>query len=131
MPRYLIREQDVPGYSPANHHGTVNRRLVSAANVGARHMELVLGTLEQGGGALPHAHPGMEQACYLLAGTAEVEIDTPDGKERFAMQPGDTCFFPEDWMHIFRVTSAEPVRLLVFYSPPYGENPERVRRPAA
>ena len=97
---------------------------------GARHMELVLGTLEQGGGALPHAHPGMEQACYLLAGTAEVEIDTPDGKERFAMQPGDTCFFPEDCMHIFRVTSAEPVRLLVFYSPPYGENPERVRRPA-
>ena len=131
MPRYLIREQDVPGYSPANHPGTVNRRLVSAANVGARHMELVLGTLEQGGGALPHAHPGMEQACYLLAGTAEVEIDTPDGKERFAMQPGDTCFFPEDCMHIFRVTSAEPVRLLVFYSPPYGENPERVRRPAA
>ncbi|BDE71851.1 hypothetical protein HQS1_29750 [Delftia lacustris] len=121
----------MPGYSPANHHGTVNRRLVSAANVGARHMELVLGTLEQGGGALPHAHPGMEQACYLLAGTAEVEIDTPDGKERFAMQPGDTCFFPEDCMHIFRVTSAEPVRLLVFYSPPYGENPERVRRPAA
>ena len=73
----------------------------------------------------------MEQACYLLAGTAEVEIDTPDGKERFAMQPGDTCFFPEDCMHIFRVTSAEPVRLLVFYSPPYGESPERVRRPAA
>ena len=28
MPRYLIREQDVQGYSPANHHGTVNRRLV-------------------------------------------------------------------------------------------------------
>ena len=31
MPRYLIREQDVQGYSPANHHGTVNRRLVSQA----------------------------------------------------------------------------------------------------
>lgn len=125
MPRFLIREQDAPAYSPANHHGTSNQRLVCQDNVGAKHMELVLGTLQKGGGALPHAHPGMEQACYLLAGTAEVEVEG----ETFAMQPGDTCFFPEDSMHIFRVTSDEPVRLLVFYSPPYAENPQRVRRP--
>lgn len=126
MSRYLIREQDIPGYSPANHHGTVNQRLVSHANVGAKYMEVVLGTLEKGGGALPHAHPGMEQACYLLAGTAEVEVDG----ECFAMTPGDACFFPEDVMHIFRVTSDIPVRLLVIYSPPYAENPARVRRSA-
>ena len=125
MSRYLVREKDVQGYSPANHHGTVNKRWVSQANVGAQHMEVVLGTLEKGGGALPHAHPGMEQACYLLEGTAEVEIDG----ETFAMLPGDTCFFPQDVMHIFRVTSDTPVRLLVIYSPPYAENPARVRRP--
>lgn len=124
MPRYLIREKDVEGYSPANHHGTVNRRLVSQANVGAQHMEVLLGTLDKGGGALPHAHPGMEQACYLLEGSAEVEVED----ERFAMQPGDTCFFPADSMHVFRVTSDTPVRLLVIYSPPYGENPALVRR---
>jgi len=51
-------------------------------------MEVVLGTLAKGGGALPHAHPGMEQACYLLEGTAEVELEG----ETFAMLPGDTCF---------------------------------------
>lgn len=45
------------------------------------------------------------------------------------MQAGDTCFFPEDCMHVFRVTSDTPVRLLVIYSPPYAENPARVRRP--
>lgn len=90
MSRYLVREKDVEGYSPANHHGTVNKRLVSQANVGAKHMEVVLGTLAKGGGALPHAHPGMEQACYLLEGTAEVELEG----ETFAMLPGDTCFFP-------------------------------------
>ena len=67
MPRYLIREQDVPGYSPANHHGTVNRRLVSAANVGARHMELVLGTLEQGGGGRRELSP-----CETLEETVEL-----------------------------------------------------------
>lgn len=121
MPRYLIREKDVQ-IQPANHHGTVNRRLVSQANVGAQHMEVVLGTLEKGGGALPHAHPGMEQARYLLDGTAEVEVQSQGQTERFAMQPGDTRFFPEDCMHVFRVTSDTPVRLLVIYSPPYGEN---------
>lgn len=89
-------------------------------------MEVVLGTLEKGGGALPHAHPGMEQACYLLSGTAEVEV----GSECFVMEPGDACFFPEDVMHVFRVTSDTPVRLLVIYSPPYAENPALVRRPA-
>ena len=126
MSRYLIQEKDIAGYSPANHHGTVNKRLVSQSNVGAKHMEVVLGTLEKGGGALPHAHPGMEQACYLLEGTAHVEVEG----ESFEMVPGDTCFFPADKMHIFQTTSDMPAKLLVIYSPPYGENPERVRRPA-
>lgn len=46
------------------------------------------------------------------------------------MMPGDCCFFPADAMHLFRVTSELPVKLLVIYSPPYGEAPEKVRRPA-
>ena len=53
-----------------------------------------------------------------------------EGEQGFAMEPGDACFFPEDRMHIFRVTSETPVRLLVIYSPPYAENPARVRRSA-
>lgn len=87
--RYLIRASEVEAYSPANHTGTINRRLVSQANVGAQHMEVVLGEIAKGGGALPHAHPGMEQACYLLEGTAHVEVEG----ESFEMVPGDTCFF--------------------------------------
>jgi hypothetical protein len=33
-----------------------------------------------------------------------------------------------DAMHVFTVTSEQPARLLVIYSPPYGEDPARVRR---
>jgi quercetin dioxygenase-like cupin family protein len=88
-------------------------------------MEMLLGTLHKGGGALPHAHPGIEQACYLLEGTAHVEV----AGQSFDMVQGDSCFFPADEMHVFTVTSETPVKLLVFYSPPYGESPDKVIRP--
>lgn len=125
--RYLVRTADVPSYHPANHEHTSNQRLVGPETVGARQMEMLLGTLHKGGGALPHAHPGIEQACYLLEGTAHVQV----AGESFDMVPGDTCFFPADAMHVFTVTSETPVKLLVVYSPPYGERPENVVRPAA
>src|SRR3546814_1338973 len=74
-PSWIVSESDVAGYSPANHNGTVNRRLISRETVGARHVEVVLGTIEQNQGALPHAHPGIEQICYLLSGSAIVEVE--------------------------------------------------------
>lgn len=121
---WIVREADVPGYSPANHHGTVNRRLIGPETVGARHLEVLVGTIEQNQGALPHAHPGIEQVVYLLSGTADVEMDGEKG----SLQAGDCCFFPADKKHILTVTSVEPARLLVIYSPPYEENPARVIR---
>ncbi len=122
--KYLVRQTDVEPYHPANHTQTSNQRLISLHNVGAKHLEVILGTLGQSGGALPHAHPGIEQVCYLLEGTAHVEV----GGESFEMEPGDSCFFPADTIHLFQVTSTQPVKVLVIYSPPYEENPERVRR---
>jgi quercetin dioxygenase-like cupin family protein len=122
--RYFVRPQDVPAYQPSNHTGTVNRRLIGKDNVGAARLEVVLGTIDKGRGALPHAHPGIEQVCYLLAGRARAEVNG----EACDLEPGDCCFFPPDTPHVFTVTSEEPARVLVIYSPPYEENPQRVRR---
>jgi quercetin dioxygenase-like cupin family protein len=123
-PSYLVRSAAVAGYQPANHQHTVNQRLIGPETVGARQMEVLMGTLSKGGGALPHAHPGIEQSCYLLEGTAHVTV----GEQAFDMVPGDMCFFPADVFHTFSVTSDTPVKLLVIYSPPYGENPKNVVR---
>ncbi len=123
-PNYLIRAKDVAAYQPANHHHTSNQRLIGPETVGATQMEVLLGTLQKGGGALPHSHPGIEQACYLLEGTACVSV----GEQTFDMGAGDTCFFPADVPHVFTVTSDTPVKLLVIYSPPYLESPDRVIR---
>jgi len=120
--KYLIRPSTLPAYSPANHTGTRNLRLIGPES-GARQVEVVLGEVEQGRGALPHAHPGIEQVCYLLEGSAHVEV----GGERFEMQAGDACFFPPDQPHVFQATSKR-ARVLVIYAPPYLEKPENVRR---
>jgi quercetin dioxygenase-like cupin family protein len=124
MNRYFVREQDVPAYHPANHTGTVNRRLIGMENVGAKQIEVVLGVVEKGKGALPHAHPGIEQVCYLLQGRARAEV----GGEACELGPGDCCFFPAGVAHVFTVLSDEPVKVLVIYSPPYEENPARAVR---
>lgn len=123
--RYFVRPQDVPPYHPVNHTGTVNRRLIGAGNVGATKVEVVLGVIEKGKGALPHAHPGIEQVCYLLEGRAHAEVDG----EVCELGPGDCCFFPPDMRHVFTVVSDEPVKVLVIYSPPYAEKPKGPQRP--
>ncbi|MCX7960681.1 MAG: cupin domain-containing protein [Burkholderiales bacterium] len=122
--RYHIRQTDVAPYSPANHTGTRNFRLVGPETVGAKNVEVIVGEIERGKGALPHAHPGIEQVCYLLEGEAHVEV----AGEKFELKPGEACFFPADAVHLFVVTS-ERAKVLVIYSPPYGEDPARVRRP--
>jgi quercetin dioxygenase-like cupin family protein len=124
MSKYRVRQSDVTPYSPANHTGTKNFRLIGPETVGAKQVEVLIGELERGKGALPHAHPGIEQVCYLLEGEAHVEV----AGEKFEMKPGEACFFPPEAVHLFIVTS-EKARVLVIYSPPYGENPAKVIRP--
>lgn len=118
--RYFVRAQDVPAYRPANHTGTINRRLIGRENAGAEQLEVVLGTIEKGRGALPHSHPGIEQVCYLLEGRARAEVNG----EACDLEPGDCCFFPPGAPHVFTVTGDAPAKVLVIYSPPYEENPE-------
>jgi quercetin dioxygenase-like cupin family protein len=117
--RYFINAGDVEPYSPANHTGTANRRLIGPETVGSEHLELLEGTVEPGQGALPHAHPDLDQVVYVLTGTALAEID---GQVR-EMGPGDAAFFPKGMPHIFTVTGDCPAKVSVMYTPPYMENP--------
>ena len=114
--KLFIREEDFPGYQPAGHTGTVNRRIVGPGQ-GARHLEVVLGTIDPGQGASSHFHPGIDQFCYMLQGTASVTI----GNEIREIGPGEGCFFPADTPHTFTATGNESVRVLVVYGPPYHE----------
>jgi mannose-6-phosphate isomerase-like protein (cupin superfamily) len=122
--RFFVRPEDVSAYHPANHTGTANRRLIGAENVGAKNVEVVLGVIEKGQGAMPHAHPGIEQVCYILEGRARAEVA---GEVR-ELGPGECCFFPAGAPHKFTVAGETPVKLLVIYAPPYNEDPHKVIR---
>ena len=122
--RFFVRKGDGESYSPANHTGTFNRRLIGSATVGAKQVELLHGTLQPGKGAMPHAHPGIEQICYMLSGRAVAEV----GGERAELTAGDCCFFPADVPHVFTAVGEQPAEILVIYAPPYEENPARVVR---
>jgi quercetin dioxygenase-like cupin family protein len=120
---YILRAGELPSYAPANHTGTRNTRLVSQALNGARFMEVILGDIERGAGVSTHAHPSMEQAQYFLEGEAEVTVEG----QTHVVRAGDLCFFPADVFHSVRVTSAR-AKVLIIYSPPYGESPDKVIR---
>jgi quercetin dioxygenase-like cupin family protein len=122
--RFFVKADSPRPYSPANHTGTVNRRLIGPETVGASQLEVVLGVVEKGKGAKPHSHPGIEQVCYMLEGRARAEVDG----EVMELGPGDCCFFPADAPHVFTVISEEPAKVLVIYSPPYGESPDKAVR---
>ena len=116
---YVISSDAANPYSPANHTGTVNRRVISRDTVGAKYVEVLIGTIEKSHGALRHLHPDLEQASYLLQGEGIGELN---GLEKIA-KPGYWMLSPEGAPHRFKVTSDAPVKVLVVYAPPYAENP--------
>ncbi len=115
----VIRAADLAAYSPANHTGTTNVRVIGPETVGATALEVLIGTIVKSHGAKPHAHPHLEQCAYMIEGTGESQAQ---GRVD-VMSPGTWTYAPAGVFHTFRVTSDQPGRLLVVYAPPYGENP--------
>jgi len=118
---YIIRATAMVPYSPANHTGTKNYRLVGPHVNGAKHLEIVLGDIERNEGSPAHAHPDLEQAVYVLEGEAIAGIDGVDHHVR----AGDMMYFPARVFHSIKVLT-ERIKLLVIYSPPYDEDPTKV-----
>ena len=115
----VIKAADLAAYSPANHTGTSNVRVIGPETVGATALEVLVGTIVKSHGAKPHAHPHLEQCAYMIEGTGESEAQ---GRVE-VMGSGTWTYVPAGVFHSFRVTSDQPGRLLVVYAPPYRENP--------
>jgi uncharacterized RmlC-like cupin family protein len=103
-PRSAIRAVnpgDVEPYEPAGHAKTRNRCLFID-----EHMEIIEGLIERGGGAERHSHRDHEQLLYVLAGVGVPLL----------------IHYPKGAPHGTGGGVAEPLELLVIYSPPLGES---------
>src|SRR2546428_9802117 len=117
---YVVSQDAVTPYSPLNHEATVNRRLVGRDNVGARQLEVVLGVVARGGGALKHSHPGIEQACYVLEGRAR---GVGGGGFLHGGGPGGTVFFSAGGGHRLAPHPAVAAEGVLLYPPPPTREP--------
>ena len=96
-----IRPEDVAAYEPAGHAKTRNRCLFVD-----EHMEIIEGLIERGGGAERHSHRDNEQLLYVLSGAGAPLL----------------VYYPKGAPHGTGGGIAEPLELLVIYSPPLGES---------
>ena len=100
-PVRAVNPEDVEAYEPAGHAKTRNRCLFVD-----EHMEIIEGTIERGGGAERHFHRDNEQLLYVLRGVGVPLL----------------IYYPKGAPHGTGGGIAEPLELLVIYSPPLGES---------
>ena len=110
--KYFISAETVEPYIPSGHSGTLNRRLIAKETAGAENFELILGELKPGGGAHRHSHRRSEHGYYILEGKCRIEV----GGEKQEVSQGMAVFVPRGIEH--ELTVLQPLKLLVFYSPP-------------
>jgi len=114
----VLKPGSSTSYAPANHTGTANQRIVGADTVGAKHIEVLIGTITKGSGSLRHAHPNLEQATFIMQGGGDSEVSG----EVSQLGAGDWSLKPRGAFHTFDVTSEQEMKVIVCYSPPYMEN---------
>lgn len=100
-PIRAVNPEHVAPYAPAGHAKTQNRCLFVD-----EHMEIIEGTIERGGGADRHFHRDNEQLLYVLGGVGVPLL----------------IHYPKGAPHGTGGGIAEPLELLVIYSPPLGES---------
>ncbi len=114
MKKFITHLDDVPPYSPPGHSHTTNYRLLGPGTFGSDRFEVVLGQIESGGRAEPHAHEGIEQAMFILEGKASVEVEGESG----VVGPSDLIYFPQGVRHQITALPGRSLRFLIVYAPP-------------
>ena len=114
MKNAILRNIDqIPGFSPPNHSGTVNKKVV-AADFGAG-FEMMHGEVQPGGDASAHFHKKTYQIVYVLDGILEHTID---GGPPERCGPSTVIQIPPLVVHRGVGVGDKPAKVLVIYSPP-------------
>lgn len=74
--------------------------------------------IKPGHGNVPHSHGKEDEAFYLISGTFQFI----NGDQKLIAGPGDFVYVPRGTRHGFKNISAEPARMLIFYTPAGNES---------
>lgn len=110
---HVITPNDVEPYSPPNHTGTVNHRLIGKGSVSSEKVEIVIGCISGGGEALPHTHDIQEQFIYILSGEGVI---SSSGEDQSLVQ-GSLAYIPAGVAHRIAALS-EKLGMFIIYVPP-------------
>ena len=111
---------DMAKYSPPDHQGTVNVRLIDKSFCGT--FEMNLGTVQPGGEAEPHSHETEHQVFYVLEGECDVTLGD---SAPVRCRPGTVVRIPPKLMHRVVAIGDTAMKGIVIYSPPLGPRDER------
>jgi quercetin dioxygenase-like cupin family protein len=100
-------------YSPPNHQGTVNVRLIDKSFSGS--FEMNLGIVQPGGEAEPHLHNSEHQVLYVLEGACEVTLGDSAPQH---CTPGTVVRIPPKLLHRVVAVGDAALKAIVIYSPP-------------
>jgi oxalate decarboxylase/phosphoglucose isomerase-like protein (cupin superfamily) len=89
---------------------------------GAERFSFGIVKLAPGKGHARHNHPGSEEIIYVVAGEGEQMVDD---QPPVRVGPGASIYIPSDIYHSTLNTGAQPMELIVVYSP---AGPERILR---
>lgn len=101
-------------YSPPGHSGTYNKVIINKKTFGSKYSEVILGEIYPGGEAEEHSHNDCEQGMFILSGTGKFEV----GDKTAELGMGHAVFIPIGVSHKVRATGNEPLKFVLFYSPP-------------
>ncbi|MCP3740407.1 cupin domain-containing protein [Rossellomorea sp. BNER] len=103
----------VEGYSPPGHSGTVNRRIIGRED-GIQRVEMIFGEMDVGGEAEEHFHDDLEQLMFILEGKMYVEIEG----EKAELTKGCAISIPPKVTHFVKNSGKSKLRFILIYSPP-------------
>lgn len=92
--------------------GDVYTFLVTGEESGGAYFSM-LATVPPGGGPPPHTHLNEDETFYVLRGGCTFRL----GDERIEAGPGDFVNVPRGVVHCFRNLTAEPMQMILTFTP--------------
>lgn len=107
-----VNRADAPCAEPPKHTKALNWTLITPKTQGNKAFELMLTTIQPGGGAEVVTHK-TEHAYYVISGRMKATVEGKD----FDLGPGGCLYMDKEAAHGLQVVGNEPVSFIVVFAP--------------